>query len=131
MLLPHLVKVTTTIQPGLTTLTWVSLQWKKFADDLAKAIKEFKELVERVHDIYTNRIQEILSAMQTISLHVLPESYEEPWSVEMFIEKNETVCRLAASELHCKSLMVEEAVEEILTLVKCHASEDGDFFQGK
>lgn len=56
--------------------------------------------------------------MQLIQLHALPEPHEEPWTVDFFCEKIDTVCRNAASELHKKSLMVEEAVEEILELMK-------------
>ena len=56
--------------------------------------------------------------MQKITLHALPEDEEDPWSVEEFIEKNEETCRAAAVDLHRKSLMVEEAVEEVLALVK-------------
>lgn len=56
--------------------------------------------------------------MQTITLHALPEIDEEPWTLEYFCERTETICRVAATELHRKSLMVEEAVEEILQLVR-------------
>lgn len=54
--------------------------------------------------------------MQKITLHALPE--EEPWSIEEFVEKTDEACRNAAVDLHRKSLMVEEAVEEVLLLVK-------------
>lgn len=53
-----------------------------------------------------------------IQLHALPERNEKPWSVDAFCNKINNVCRNAATELHKKSLMVEEAVEEIMTLVK-------------
>lgn len=62
------------------------------------------------------RILQVLASMQKITLHALPE--DEPWSVEEFVEKTEEACRTAAVDLHRKSLMVEEAVEEVLELVK-------------
>ena len=71
-----------------------------------------------MHDIYTNRILEVLSSMQTITLHALPENREKPWPIEVFYQKIEEACRTSAVELHRKSLMIEEAVEEILSLVK-------------
>ena len=58
--------------------------------------------------------------MQKITLHSLPE--DQPWSVEYFTEKIEESCRSAAEELNRKSMMVEEAVEEVLELVKNAAS---------
>lgn len=118
LFLPHLVKLIRIIEPGLKQLTWVSEEWKPYTERIADSIKNFKILVERVHDIYNNRIVEVLDTMQAISLHALPDAEEEPWTIEHFIDKNDTVCRSAATELHRKSLMVEEAVEEILTLVR-------------
>lgn len=55
--------------------------------------------------------------MQKVTLHALPES-EQPWTIEEFVEKNEEICRMAAIDLHRKSTMVEEAVEEVLQLVR-------------
>lgn len=84
------------------------------------------------------RILQVLASMQTITLHSLPE--DEPWTIEEFIEKIEEACRASAVDLHRKSLMVEEAVEEVLDLVKnaaksFKASVDSDefsfFSQGK
>lgn len=54
--------------------------------------------------------------MQKITLHYLPE--DEPWNVENFIEKIEETCKTAAEDLNRKSIMVEEAVEEVLELVR-------------
>lgn len=50
-------------------------------------------------------------------MHALPES-DQPWTIEEFVEKNEEICRMAAVDLHRKSTMVEEAVEEVLQLVR-------------
>lgn len=55
--------------------------------------------------------------MQKITLHSISES-DQPWTIEKFVEKTEEICRLAAVDLYRKSMMVEEAVEEVLDLVK-------------
>lgn len=60
--------------------------------------------------------------MQAVSLHVLPDP-DESWAVEDFIDKTENACLSAAIELQMKSLMVEEAVEEILLLVRNAAND--------
>lgn len=56
--------------------------------------------------------------MQNVQLHALPELNDDPWTMEYFSERTEAICRSAATDLHRKSLMVEEAVEEILQLVR-------------
>lgn len=55
--------------------------------------------------------------MQKVTLHALPES-DQLWTIEEFVEKNEEICRMAAVDLHRKSAMIEEAVEEVLQLVR-------------
>lgn len=87
--------------------------------------------------MYVNRVLEILDSMQMIQLHALPEINEEPWAIDTFCNSIDNVCRSAAIELHKKSLMVEEAVEEIMALVKKvhidteeHQEEDGFMFEG-
>lgn len=73
----------------------------------------------------------MLSSMEVIQLHALPELNEEPWTIEDFLEKNEAVCIYAATEIHRKSSMVEEAIEEIVTLVRKNFWGGNEFFDGK
>lgn len=63
--------------------------------------------------------------MQKITLYSLPE--DEPWSVEEFLRKTKTHCQSVALELNRRSLMVEEAVEEVLELVR----KAGENFKGE
>ena len=88
----------------------------EFYEQCKQAINTFDILVQRVHDIYTNRILFVLNSMQEISLQTLP--IDELWTVQKFLDKNEDACRAAAIELNRKSQMVEEAVEEVLDLVQ-------------
>ncbi|KAG5322537.1 DYH5 protein, partial [Pseudoatta argentina] len=117
LLLPHLVCVASLLEPGLTTLTWTKPDWKDFCHNTREQIKNFDVLITRVHDVYDNRILQVLTSMRKVTLHALPES-DQPWTIEEFIEKNEEICRNAAIDLHRKSTMVEEAVEEVLQLVR-------------
>nr|XP_033322692.1 dynein heavy chain 5, axonemal isoform X1 [Megalopta genalis] len=117
LLLPHLVRVGTLLEPGIVSLTWTNPEWQDFYQNTTEQIKDFDILITRVHDVYDNRILEVLSSMQKITLHMLPES-DQPWTIEEFVEKTEEICRLAAVDLYRKSMMVEEAVEEVLDLVK-------------
>ncbi|KAK1128262.1 hypothetical protein K0M31_002732 [Melipona bicolor] len=117
LLLPHLVRVASLLEPGLTSLNWTNPEWREFHQNTKEQIREFDILITRVHDVYDNRILQVLTAMQKITLHSLPES-DQLWTIEEFVEKTEEICRLAAVDLYRKSMMVEEAVEEVLDLVK-------------
>ncbi|KZC10625.1 Dynein heavy chain 5, axonemal [Dufourea novaeangliae] len=117
LLLPHLVRVASLLEPGIVSLTWTNPGWRNFYQNTKQQIEEFDILITRVHDVYDNRILEVLTSMQKITLHSLPES-DQAWTIEKFVEKTEEICRLAAVDLYRKSMMVEEAVEEVLGLVK-------------
>lgn len=45
LFLPHLVRLIRIIEPGLKELTWVSSEWKPYADRINEALKKFKILV--------------------------------------------------------------------------------------
>ncbi|XP_066156829.1 dynein axonemal heavy chain 5 [Euwallacea fornicatus] len=123
LFLPHLIRLSKKIQPGLTQLDWVSEDWQSYVDSANATIHSFKELTDRIHDIYDNRVLEVLTSMQTIQLHALPEEGDPPWDIEQFCDKTDEICRSSAAELHKKCTMVEEAVDEILLLIK-HARLD-------
>lgn len=80
------------------------------------AIETFDVLVVRVHDIYANRIFNVLLAMQEITLLALPPD-DQLWTIDEFVVHSEQTCRSAAIELNRKSNMIAEAVEEVLQLV--------------
>ncbi|XP_055923365.1 dynein axonemal heavy chain 5 isoform X2 [Eupeodes corollae] len=116
LFLPQLVRLTAMLQPGLSTINWTHHNWTEFYERCKQAIETFEVLVARVHDIYSNRILNVLMSMQDVSLQILPCD-DEIWTVDEFLEKSEEACRKAAIELNRKSQMVSEAVEEVLSLV--------------
>lgn len=59
LLLPHLVRVASLLEPGLISLTWTSPEWKDFYQGTKEQIKEFDILITRVHDVYDNRYAEV------------------------------------------------------------------------
>ncbi|KAJ1525369.1 hypothetical protein ONE63_010185 [Megalurothrips usitatus] len=130
LFLPQLVRLVSLLNPALQGLTWTDASWESFCLNTTAAIHKFDVLVTRVHDVYSNRILQVLTSMQKVTLQALPDT--DPWSVEEFLENTEDTCRQAAVELHRKSLMVEEAVEEVLELVRKAAREfrtDNDEFE--
>lgn len=100
MFLPQLVRLTAMLKPGLHTINvrvtvcsltlsvtdnrtsvsfrsvffmqWTNQNWTQFYDRCKQAIETFEVLVARVHDIYSNRILNVLMWMQEVSLQILP-----------------------------------------------------------
>jgi len=53
LFLPHLIKLSKQIEPGLTELDWVSKDWQTYVDVAKLAIHNFKELVRNPLNIVT------------------------------------------------------------------------------
>lgn len=53
-------------------LQWIDRAWSEFYVKCKQAIQTFNVLVVRVHDIYSNRILNVLTSMQEITLHTFP-----------------------------------------------------------
>lgn len=51
---------------------WTNPKWSDFYEDCKEAISKFDILVGRVHDIYANRILQVLTSMQDVTLQTLP-----------------------------------------------------------
>lgn len=116
LFLPQLVQLTSLLKPGLTRIRvrnwakhfimkftyfllhsccfpqWTNPRWVEFYEKCKNAIETFNVLVIRVHDIYANRILNVLTAMHDVSLQNLPTG-DELWTIEEFLEKNEESCR--------------------------------------
>lgn len=74
-------------------LQWTNPKWNDFYEDCKEAISKFDILVGRVHDIYANRILQVLTSMQEVTLQTLPTQEDELWTIDQFLEKNEEACR--------------------------------------
>lgn len=64
LLLPHLVRIASLLEPGLDSLTWTSPEWTEFYQNTKGQLKEFDILITRVHDVYDNRCVEVKANKQ-------------------------------------------------------------------
>lgn len=63
--------------------------------DLKKLSIKYSFKNFRIHDVYNNRILQVLSSMQLISLHNFPED-GTTWTADEFLDKIEETCRQAS-----------------------------------
>merc|ERR1712223_2185706 len=50
----------------------------------------------------------------TVKLYALPKT--EPWTLERFLDEIKTTCKESANDLHRRSVMIEDAVEDLIRL---------------
>ena len=56
----------------------------------------------------------MLESVTSVELYELPS--EEPWTLEQFLEKVKTKCKVGSKELQKRSTMVEDAIEDLIAL---------------
>ncbi|CAH3041642.1 unnamed protein product [Pocillopora meandrina] len=121
---PHLAKVDAAIEPGLTMLNWTSLSLDVYMDSVYDAFKELELLIDRANDLVKFRIEAVLQEMSNTLLCELPS--DAPWTVERFLKNTEDLCKRGSELLESKSARVEEAANELITMLLELEEEDQD-----
>ncbi|XP_076449104.1 dynein axonemal heavy chain 5-like [Babylonia areolata] len=117
-------RVDNLLEPGLVSLCWCSTQIPKYIASVYNVLGELEILVNRVRDILEFRVESVLRDMTGRHLCEIPE--EEPLSVEEFLANTEKICTKAAWVLNTKSISVEEAVNELITMLWHHQVHEDD-----
>ena len=81
-----------------------------------ETIETFRYLMSRANDIYNNRIEKVLREMDSVMLYTLPTN--EAWTLDRFLDEIKGTCKEAANDLHRSSVMIEDAVEDLISLGK-------------
>lgn len=112
---PHLEKVDEALSPGLTVLSWSSLNLGSFIDSVYTALSELDLLIDRANGIHENRIMAVFKDMLKIPLCEFPET--DTISVKDFTASTTVLCTKASKVIDTKSQVVETAVQELLHLL--------------
>ena len=111
----HISKVEEAIEPGVSNLTWTSLNIKDYISGVFKELAELELLLDRANDLVEFRIDAVLKSMSNIMLCELPE--DEPLTVEQFLERTTDLCTQGANTLQSKSINVEDAANELINML--------------
>ncbi|XP_044176214.1 LOW QUALITY PROTEIN: dynein axonemal heavy chain 5-like [Acropora millepora] len=112
---PHLAKVDAAIEPGLTMLNWTSLSLDTYIDSVYDSLKELELLIDRANDLVKFRIEAVLQEMCNTTLCQLP--IDAPWTIEKFLKSTEELCKRGSELLESKSARVEEAANELISML--------------
>jgi dynein heavy chain len=121
LMIPHVNKVDEAVGPGLTIVTWTSVNIPAYVDSVYKAIAELELLVNRVVEIKHNRIDAALSEMTRMDLVGLPATDEDPITIQEFLNTTKGLCDKAGSFFENRSQMIETATRDLIELM--HISE--------
>ncbi|KAF6020163.1 DNAH5 [Bugula neritina] len=125
---PHIHHLDDIISPGISSYTWSSLKIEEYVEAVYAGLAELELLIDRANQLTEFRIDAILQEMSCMKLVELPE--DEPWTVKDFLAKTEELCANGARELQTKSVNVEDAANELISMLLMlpEADEDEDDF---
>ncbi|KPI94920.1 Dynein heavy chain 8, axonemal [Papilio xuthus] len=111
LLRAQLIKMEKAFQPGLSTITWTSLEIPAYCDNICEVMDEVDLFVKEVTDMKEARIDEILKSLAATMLVYLPENAVDP---NIFYEENLVRRDEIAQSLQQKSWNAELAVIELI-----------------
>ncbi|CAH0592601.1 unnamed protein product [Chrysodeixis includens] len=111
LLRAQLIKLETAFQPGLSTITWTSLEIPSYCENIEMVLDEVDLFVKEVVDIKEARIDAILSSISRTMLVYLPDMAVDPTSLyeDNLVRRDEIAC-----DLQQKSWNAEIAVIELI-----------------
>uniref|UniRef100_A0A8C8RGD8 Dynein axonemal heavy chain 8 n=1 Tax=Pelusios castaneus TaxID=367368 RepID=A0A8C8RGD8_9SAUR len=114
LMAPKMRKVESVLRQGLTILTWSSLTLDSFFQEVDEVMNMFKQLLKKVNDLCEMQIDLIMKDIANTLLIVLPE--DGPIKVEDMLTCNETYTKEWAEILNHKSMHIEDAVQELISI---------------
>lgn len=115
LILFRLNQLDASIQPGCTSLTWVSPNVESYIDTVFKSLDSLDLILNRANDLVTYRIEAVLNDMANAILCDITE--DEPIAVEEFLRRTEELCNQHSTELQFKSKNVEDAAQELIDML--------------
>ncbi|XP_032818620.1 dynein axonemal heavy chain 5-like isoform X1 [Petromyzon marinus] len=116
LMTPCVALVEDAILPGLTIISWTSLNIDTYIEEIQAAVVQLKQTTKQVVDIMECRVEATLYDMSFTPLLTLPE--EEPLDMLAFMAATETMVASATKSLATQSDFVEKSVLDLLDLLK-------------
>ncbi|XP_056594071.1 dynein axonemal heavy chain 5 [Triplophysa dalaica] len=113
---PFIHQVEAALSPGLTILSWTSLNIDNFIDGVYEALRKLEHVSKVAMDILECRIERVLKSMSTTLLLTLPE--EEPILPHDFLTNTETTVNAARKTLKIASQQLESSMLEMIEELK-------------
>ncbi|XP_069769397.1 dynein axonemal heavy chain 5 isoform X6 [Narcine bancroftii] len=113
---PFISQVDEALIPGLTMLSWSSLNIDKFVDNVNISLTELRQLVKQVSDTLECRIERVLHEISLTALVDLPE--DELVEVPAFLEMTENIVACAGQTLSTQSQQMEHSIYQLMDFLK-------------
>ncbi|KAL7543927.1 hypothetical protein ACHAXR_013293, partial [Thalassiosira sp. AJA248-18] len=112
VLRPHFKDMEWKLRPGMTTLTWTSLNIDPYINHVHSGLKKLQELVRCINDIIENRVENNLKIVSKTLLVDLPE--DSSFTVSDFVVMQQSHISGQSRLLQGKNMEIENAVTDLI-----------------
>ncbi|KAG9479366.1 hypothetical protein GDO78_012827 [Eleutherodactylus coqui] len=116
LMTPFISQIEEVLSPGLTQLTWTSLNIDKYIANVYSSLREVEQTCKEASDILECRIEKLLEDISDTLLVDLPEG--DTITVPVFLERTEKIIALAAETLSMQSKQVELCLYEMIDALR-------------
>jgi len=117
LLVPHLEDLEFKLRPGMTTLTWTSMNIDGYLQHVHQGLAKLEQLIININDIMENRIENNLKALSKTVLVNLPQETGETYTLDQFVDMQSNWINTESKKLKSKNHEVEQAVDDLLTTI--------------
>jgi dynein heavy chain len=110
------------VEPGLSLLTWQSLNIEQYVSRMQHGIMKFDELMHKISEMVDVRIEKNLRDISKIML--VDISAESTFTLDQFVTMQEQVTKRKIQMMDAKNLEVERAVIDLIELIRNHPLEE-------
>lgn len=115
LLVTHCERVDDAISPGLTMVSWLSMNLQSYLDHVNQELEKFELTVDRASGLIEHRIDATLRQITSLPLCELPLA--DTITTETFIAETQELCNSASAKLDNWNVMIERASHELITLL--------------
>ncbi|KAL9651365.1 hypothetical protein ABK040_001315 [Willaertia magna] len=110
LLEPHLDELEKKLEPGLSMLTWTSMNIPVYLKKIHKILEKLEDVTTKINDIVEGRIEKNIKEIgSTLLVH-----FQENSTIEQLAEIQEKRSREISEQINIKSIDVERAVNDII-----------------
>jgi len=118
LLRPHFNDMEFKLRPGMTTLTWTSMNIDAYKSHVYTGLHRLEQLVHNINDIIENRIEKNLKQVSKTVLVNLPS--DRSYTLEEFVAMQEEHIAVQAASLQDKNVEIEHAVDDLLKTIQLY-----------
>jgi dynein heavy chain, axonemal len=122
LLKPHIDDLEKKIAPGLSVLSWTSLNVDGFIHLLTRVLARFEELVVKVNDVLAHRVEANLHTVGHMLLISLPA--DQPFSYDEFVSMQTRFIKKQGRAISVRNQEVRRTVQELVHLINAAPREN-------